>query len=124
MHEAVTKFIEAYRDSFGRGPGAIAGFYSDPCVTVEMGVVRVNPTRTHTELLFAEVDAKYRARGFTHSDILTVNVQPLGSSGALATVQWGYKGACDELLWKTTFSYNLYRRDGVWKILVQTMHDS
>jgi hypothetical protein len=36
----------------------------------------------------------------------------------------GYRGACDELLWKTTFSYNLYRHDGAWKILMQTMHDS
>jgi hypothetical protein len=77
MREEVTKFIEAYRDSFSRGPSAIAEFYSEPCVTARMGVV-----------------------------------------------QWAYKGACEEMLWKTTFSYNLYRRDGVWKILVQTMHDS
>ena len=89
-----------------------------------MGVVRANPTRNDTELLFAEVDARYRARGFTHADILTIEVQPLGSNSALATVQWAYKGACEEMLWKTLFSYNLYRRDGVWKILVQTMHDS
>jgi len=124
MREEVTNFIEAYRDSFSQGPSAISAFYSEPCVTARMGVVRVNPTRNDTELLFAEDDARYRARGFTHGDILTMDVQPLGSSSALATVQWAYKGACEEMLWKTTFSYNLYRRDGVWKILVQTMHDS
>ena len=124
MREEVTKFIETYRDSFSHGSSAIAEFYSEPCVTVRMGVVRVNPTRSDTELLFAEVDAGYRARGFTHGDILTMDVHPLGSNGALAIVQWAYKGACEELLWKTTFSYNLYRRDRVWKILVQTMHDS
>jgi len=124
MRDEVTKFIEAYRDSFGRGPSAIAEFYSEPCVTAGTGVARVNPTRNDTELLFAEEDATYRARGFTHGDILTMDVQPLGSNSALATVQWAYKGACEEMLWKTTFSYNLYRRDGVWKILVQTMHDS
>ena len=124
MREEVTEFIEAYGGSFSRGPSAIAEFYSEPCVTARMGVVRVNPTRNDTELLFVEVDAKYRARGCTHGDILTIDVQPLGSNSALATVQWAYKGACEEMLWKTTFSYNLYRRDGVWKILVQTMHDS
>jgi hypothetical protein len=124
MREEVTKFIEAYRDSFSHGPRAIAEFYSEPCVTTRMGVVRVNPSRNDTERLFAEDDAKYRARGCTHGDILTIDVQPLGASSALATVQWAYKGACEEMLWKTTFSYNLYRRDGVWKILVQTMHDS
>ncbi len=124
MREDVTKFIEAYRDSFSRGPGAIAEFYSEPCVTARMGVVRVNPTRHDTELLLTEVDATYRARGFTHGDVLTMHVEPLGSNSVLATVQWAYKGACDELLWTTTFTYNLYRCEGVWKILVQTMHDS
>jgi uncharacterized NTF2-like protein DUF6841 len=124
MREEVTKFLEAYRDSFGGGPRAIAAFYSEPCVTARMGVVRVNPTRNDVELLFVEVDAGYRARGFTHGDILALDVQPLGSNSALATVRWAYKGACDEMLWKTTFTYNLYRREGVWQILVQTMHDS
>ena len=124
MREEVTKLIEAYRDAFSHGPSAIVEFYSEPCVTAGMGVVRVNLTRNDTELLFAEVDATYRARGVTRGDILTMDVQPLGSNSALATVQWAYKGACEEMLWKATFSYNLYRRDGVWKILVQTMHDS
>jgi hypothetical protein len=124
MSAEVTKFIEAYRDSFGRGASAIADFYAEPCVTARMGVVRVNLTRTDTELLFAEIEATYRSRGFTHADILTMDVQSLGANSALATVQWGYKGACEELLWKTTFTLNLYRRDGVWKILLQTMHDS
>lgn len=124
MRDEVTKFIEAYRDSFSEGPSTIAEFYSEPCMTVRMGVVRVNPTRNDTELLFAAVDATYRTRGFTHGDIITLDVQLLGSDSALATVQWAYKGACEEMLWKATFSYNLFRRDGVWKILVQTMHDS
>jgi hypothetical protein len=124
MREDVTKFIEAYGDAFSRGPGAIAEFYAEPCVTARMGVVRVNLTREDIESVFTDVDATYRARGFTHGDLLTLHVESLGSNSALATVQWGYKGACDELLWKTTFSYNLYRHDGAWKILMQTMHDS
>ena len=124
MNDEVTKFLEAYRDSFSRGPRAIAEFYAEPCVTARMGDVRVNVTRKDTERLYADVDAQYHARGFTHGDILTMDVQPLGANSALVTVQWAYKGACEELLWKATFSYNLYRRDGAWTILVQTMHDS
>ena len=123
MHEEVTKFIEAYRDVFSHGPRAVAELYAEPCMTVRMGVVRVHPTRGDTERLFAEVDASDRERGFTHGEILAMHVEPLGSSGALATVHWAYMGACEELLWKTTISYNLYRRDGAWRILVQTMHD-
>jgi hypothetical protein len=120
----VTKFIHAYGDAFRMGPGAIAEFYAEPCVTVRMGVVRVSQTREDTERLFTEVDATYRARGFTYGEALAIDVKPLGANSALATVQWAYNGACAELLWKTTFSYNLHRRDGAWKILVQTMHDS
>jgi hypothetical protein len=110
MRQGVTKFLEAYRNSLRHGPSAIAEFYSEPCVTAEMGVVRVSPTRNDTELRYVDEDATYRARGFTHGDILSIDVQPLGSNSALATVQWAYKGACEEMLWKTTFSYNLYRR--------------
>jgi hypothetical protein len=124
VREDVTQFIEAYRDAFGRGPRAIAEFYSEPCVTARMGVARVSSTRKDTEALFTDVDATYRARGFTHGEILGIDVELLGANSALATVQWAYMGACEELLWKTTFSYNLYRRDGAWKILVQTMHDA
>lgn len=124
MREDVTKFIEAYRDAFHRGPRAIAEFYSEPCVTARMGVVRVSSTRKDTEALFTDVDATDRTRGFTHGEILGIDVELLGANSALATVQWAYMGACEELLWKTTFSYNLYRRDGAWKILVQTMHDA
>jgi hypothetical protein len=124
MREEVAGFIEAYRQSFCRGPHAIAGFYSEPCVTARMGVIRVNATRRDTEALFVEVDRKYRAAGFTHADLVTLDVQPLGSNSALATARWAYKDARGKALWETTFWYNLYRRNGAWKILVQTMHDS
>jgi len=39
MREEVTKFIEAYRDSFSHGSSAIAEFYSEPCVTARMEVL-------------------------------------------------------------------------------------
>ena len=124
MRDEAKRFIEAYRDSFRRGASAIAEFYAEPCVTARMDTVRVNPTRKDTELLFAEVDENYRSKGFTHGDILTLDIHPLGSNSAFATVRWAYKGADEKTLWETTFSYNLHCRDGAWKILVQTMHDS
>jgi hypothetical protein len=89
-----------------------------------MGVVSVNTTLKDIHLLFTEIDERYRAKGFTHADILSLEIRPLGSNSILATVHWAYKGARENTLWETTFSYNLYRRDGVWKILVLTMHDA
>ena len=120
----VEEFMEAYGNSFAQGARAVASFYSEPCLTARAGVVRVNPTRRETEALFVQVDKDYRARGFTHGSILTMEVQRLGSNSALATVRWAYKNSREETVWETAFSYNLYRRDGAWKILVQTMHDS
>jgi hypothetical protein len=124
MHDEVKRFFEAYRDSFSGGPRAIAKFYSEPCVTARAAVVRLNSTLKDTELLFEDIDQRYRARGFTHAAIVSLDARSLGSNSVLATVHWAYKGARDETLWETTFSYNLYRRDGAWKILLLTTHDS
>jgi hypothetical protein len=82
MREDVTKFIEVYRDSFSRGPSAMAEFYSEPCVTARVGVVRVNATRNDTELLFVEVEARYRASRAFESDteppVLDATARPRG----------------------------------------------
>src|SRR4051812_7500813 len=110
MRDGLTTFIESYRDSFSRGASAVAEFYSEPSVIAGMGVVQVSPTRHDTARLFAEGDARDRARGWARSDIVKIDVQPLGAASALVTVQWADKGACEELLWTTTVSYNVYRR--------------
>ncbi len=124
MQDELRRFFDAYKASFSQGATQIATFYSEPCVTARMGVVRINPTLKDTEALFAEVDRQYKAKGFTQGEYILEDFRPLGANSAMATVRWAYKNAGGDTLWETTFSYNLYRRDGVWKILVQTMHDS
>lgn len=123
LREDLDRFFEGYLDAFTKGPGAIAAFYSEPCVTARMGSVRVNATRVETEKLFGDVDRQYRAKGFTHGKLLAKESRDLGANGALATIRWAYLDTGGKTLWETTFSYNLYRREGAWKILVQTMHD-
>lgn len=123
MQAELKAFFDAYRDSFPRVSAAIAGFYFEPCVTARMGVVRVNSSHKDTTELFAQVDAQYRARGYTHAEYEPADARALGANSAFATIRWSYKGANGVTIWQTTFSYNLYRRDGAWKILVQTMHD-
>lgn len=109
MHEAIQRFIEGCRDAFPRGPGVIAACYAEPCVTVRGGVARVNATREDTERLFAEVDRKYHADGFTRGDIVAMDVRLLGATSALATVRWADKGSRGETLREATFSYNPHR---------------
>ena len=123
MRDEMTSFFSAYRDAFSKGPAAIADFYAEPCVTARTGTVRVNATRKQTQVIFADIDRRYRAKGFTHGEMLSLEAKPLGANSVLATVHWAYKGAAGTTLWETTFSYNLYRYERGWKILLQTMHD-
>ncbi|MCC6948666.1 MAG: DUF4440 domain-containing protein [Bradyrhizobiaceae bacterium] len=123
MPNELRVFFDAYRDSFPEGAAAIAAFYAEPCMTARAGVVRVHATRADLTALFAGVDRQYRARGYVRAEYEIVDHRVLGANAALATVRWAYKSVTGETIWETTFSYNLYRRDGAWKILVQTMHD-
>ncbi len=116
-------FLDAYRDSFAQGPSAIAAFYAEPCVTARMGTVRINASRSNTAALFSDVDRQYRDRGFTHADYDLLDARDLGTNAALATARWSYKNADGQVIWQTTFTYNLYKREEGWKILLQTMHD-
>jgi hypothetical protein len=119
----VRAFFEAYGDSFTKGPAAIAAFYAEPCITARAGNVRLNATRQDTETFFAGVDANYRERGFRQGAIVFLIEQSLGANSAIATIQWAYRDARGGTLWESTFSYNVYKLDGGWKILLQTMHD-
>jgi hypothetical protein len=116
-------FFETYRDSFPKGAAAVAAFYSEPCITARSGVVRVYHSIADITALFGDVDKQYRDRGYTHADCVSFESRTLGANSALATIRWAYKGPDEKTIWETTFSYNVYRHGGGWKILVQTMHD-
>ena len=117
-------FFDAYDGAFRETAKSIAQFYFEPCITARMGVPRLNATRTDTESFFGQVLEKYRAQGFDHGQILNLESQSLGANSVLATIRWSFKDKGDKTLWEGTFSYNLYKRDERWQILLQTMHDS
>jgi hypothetical protein len=120
----IRQFFDAYIASFEQGPAAIAHLYHAPCITARMGVPTLNATRKDVELFFAAVLQKYRAMGWAGGDMVSLDSQPLGINSTLATVRWAYKDTSGNTLWEWTFSYNLYRCEGGWKILLQTLHDS
>ncbi len=124
MADEIRQFFNAYNASFEKGPEAIAEFYSAPCITARMGVPNLNVTREDTARFFGPVLEKYRARGWAYGEILNLEHHPLGVNSTLATVRWAYKDKAGNTMWEWTFSYNLYKREGSWKILLQTMHDS
>ena len=123
MAEDVREFFEAYGASFSVDPRAIAEFYHEPCITIRMGATHLNVARRDTEELFAKALEAYRSKGFADGAILSLDSRPIGSNSAIATVRWVYKDTAGKPLWEWTFTYNLYRSDGKWRILLQTMHD-
>ena len=124
MSDDLRKFFQAYDVAFTKGPSSIAEFYYEPCIAARMAVARLNSTRKDTEAFFGPVLEKYRAQGFVRADIVSFESQPLGKNSVLVTIRWAYKDASDKTLWEWSFSYNLYKSNGGWKILLQTMHDS
>jgi hypothetical protein len=102
-------FLDAYRNSYVKGPAAIASFYAEPCVTARMGQVRFNPSHSDTAALFADVDKQYCARGFAHADYELLDARDLGANAAQATARWAYKSTDERMIWQTTFNYNLCR---------------
>jgi hypothetical protein len=120
---SLERFFHDYRDSWPRGAGAIAQFYHEPCFSARAGVVRLYPTREDLRRFFEEVDRQYGDRGFHHGVMLSRQFHELGANAALATIRWAYQDAADKTQWESTFSYQLYKREGQWKILVHTMHD-
>ena len=120
----IEQFFDAYAAAFEQGPAAIAQTYHAPCITARMGVSTLNATRQDLERFFASVLEKYRAMGWAGGERLSLESQPLGANSAFATVRWAYKDTSGRTLWEWTFSYNLYRSEGAWKILLQTMHDA
>lgn len=120
----IRQFFDDYNAAFQTTPAAIAEFYSAPCITARMGAATLNTTRHDTAAFFASVLEKYRAMGCTRGEIVKLESWPLGVNSILANVHWAYKDDAGTTLWEWTFSYNFYRSDGVWRILLQTMHDA
>lgn len=118
----IRRFFDEYNAAFDR-PAAIAEHYSAPCITARMGAATLNTTREDTAAFFASVLEKYRGMGWTRAEIVKLESWPLGVNSCIARVQWAYQDDAGKTLWESTFSYNLYRIEGDWKILLQTLHD-
>ena len=120
----IRQFFDAYNAAFDEGPAAIAQHYHAPCITARMGIPTLNATKQDVEGFFASVLEKYRAMGWDRGQLVSLESQTLGTNSTLATVRWAYQDDSGKTLWEWSFSYNLYKSDGVWKILLQTMHDA
>ena len=124
MTSDLRTFFDGYNASFGKGPSSIANFYFEHCITARIGNVRLNATKANTEAFFSQVLQRYHSQGFHHGSISSFDSRPIGINSVIVTIKWAYKDSNDKTLWEWTFSYNMYKSGGAWKILLQTMHDS
>ncbi len=125
MTEAeLRSFFSAYGASFLQTEAEVAAFYSAPCITARQSTVHLSTTRPEIQAFFAQVLRHYRAQGSTQGEMRRFEWVPLGVNSIAATITWAYKNATGQLLWESTFTYNLYKGADGWKILVQTMHDA
>jgi hypothetical protein len=126
MGPDLRKWFDKYNAAFyvPKAPEAVAALYHEPCINARMGAVRLNRTRQDTADFFQQVIAKYRAQGWHAAEMVSMETRTLGTNSAQATIRWAYKNAENQTLWEWTFTYNLYKANGEWKILLQTLHDS
>ena len=120
--EPISQFFERYLAAWD-SPEKLAGFYHEPFLAARGGNVRLNATRKDAVAFFSEVDKGYRAKGMRSGKLLAIDARELGTSAAAAIIQWAYQDRGGNTLWESTFTYNLYSVGGVWKIVLQTMHE-
>ena len=117
-------FFTDYGASFLQTEVEIAAFYGAPCLTARQGLVHLHATRPQVQAFFAEVLRRYRAQGSAQGEMRSFKSLSLGANSVAATITWAYKNATGQILWESTFTYNLYKGSEGWRILLQTMHDS
>ena len=123
MHNELSNFFDAYVESWPKGPAAISEFYAEPCLSARGGGLKAHLLRADLASLFDAVDKQYRARGYAGGERRSFDYRPLGENTALVTIRWAYTNSSGQPIWETTFSYNVIKQPGGWKIYVQTMHD-
>ena len=101
----------------------LAQFYFAPTLMVKNGSALALTTSddilTHLKTLLAS----YREHGYKKGNVAGVDVQMMGYWGASITVHWIIDHVNGSVLRDFYTTYNLFRQDGAWKILVTTNHD-
>jgi hypothetical protein len=115
-----TQYAERYMAS---DVDAISALYEAPLLAVREGRVIHLPDRTAVREHLAELMKAYRSTGAARADIAEMNVEPLGKSGAIATVRWHVLNEAGTLLRDFRTSYHLLRTGEAWRILSYTNHD-
>ena len=124
LAEEVRGFFETYANTFASIDGAaIAKVYHAPCVTVRGDVsVLCLQTGEEVQAFFQKVADGYYREGFRGGPFANLNVLPIGTRSALATLDWEMLREDRTVIRRWRQSYNLLRVGTEWRILASTFH--
>jgi hypothetical protein len=84
--------------------------------------LRSKPSLPET-IPFETLLASYREHGYKKGNLAGLEVQTLGHWGVFVTVHWIIDHVNGSILRDFKSSYNLYKLEDNWRILVTTNHD-
>ncbi len=122
MSEMAAFFAQYAKHYMASDVDAISAVHEAPLLAVREGRAIHLPDRAAVREHLAELMAAYEAAGAARADIAELDVVPLGTSSAIATVRWHVLDAAGALLRDFRSTYQLLRADGAWRILSYTNH--
>lgn len=102
---------------------AVSAMYEAPMLAVRDGRPIHLADRAAVREHLSEVMGAYARSGAARADVAALEVEPLGASSAVATVNWHVRSADGTVIKDFHTTYHLLRMDGGWRILTYTNHD-
>ena len=102
---------------------SLATYYFAPTLMVKNGSVLALSTADEIFEHLKGLLASYKEHGYKKGNLAGVEVKPTGAWSAAVTVHWIIDHSNGSVLRDFYTTYNLFRQDGEWKILVTTNHD-
>jgi Domain of unknown function (DUF4440) len=124
LHDEVEHFFQRYaRAAESMDPTELAGMHNAPCVKVHGdGRIECLPTPEAVHAFFQKLATKYEARDHGGGRYLDLEVTPMGTAAALASLTWEQFRTDGRVYRRFRRSYNLVRVASSWKILAATAH--
>jgi NTF2-like protein (DUF6841) len=102
----------------------LAQFYFAPTLMVKNGSVITIATSSDILDHLKTLLASYREHGYKKGNLAGLDVHTMEHWGVFITVHWIIDHVNGSIMRDFRSSYNLFRQEDVWKILVTTNHDN
>jgi ketosteroid isomerase-like protein len=122
--EAITQTFTNYTQAFQTlDPRAALPYFHLPCMFMPSQGVRVLTTAADVEALLTQVMEGLKARSYTRSALVNLNVKQMSANSALVSVSRVRHANDGRELERLGETYTLRRTEDGWKIAVAMIHD-